>query len=101
MFQRYKIVPYSVVDRQEWGIHKRLLLFWYKPLVYLKYVLKNNSGQLASGCPSREILTFRTEEDAESEIDRMEFGYQPIYSRTFQNGVLLETKYKRIRRSWF
>ena len=94
MFPKYKMVKYSVAYKQEWGIHKRVLLFWYRPLIHQKYVLRNNSDGLASGCPSREILTFKTEEEAESEIDRLEFGYPPICCRVFQKGKLIKTNYK-------
>jgi len=94
MLQKYKIIEYDVAKRQEWGIHKRILLFWYKPLIHSKYVLRDGTNGLAPGCPSREILTFKTEEDAESEVDRLEFGYPPICCRVFQKGKLIKVNYK-------
>ena len=94
MFQKYKIVQYSVSMRSEWGIHKRFLLFFYRPLTHEKFVMKNDGSGLAPGCPSHEILTFRKEEDAESEVDRLEFGYPPIISRVYRNGKLIDTNFR-------
>jgi len=94
MFQKYKVVQYSSPAPPEWGIHKRFLLFFYRPLTHEKFVMKNDGSGLAKGCPSHEILTFRKEEGAESEIDRLESGYPPIRCRVFKNGKLIDTTFR-------
>ena len=89
LFPKYKSLPYTAAGKPVWAIGKRMLLFFYKPLTHTKIVIYKG-GYAAS---SREILTFTAEEDAESEIDRLGFGYPRITSRVWRDGKLLEEKY--------
>jgi len=93
MFQKSKIVEYSAAGKPEWGIHKRFMLFWYRPMTYMKRVVTNNTKLLTYSMPSREILTFKTREAVEDEIDRLGFGQMPIVSRIYQKGVMIKESY--------
>ena len=89
-FPKYKIAKYvSFKTGQSWGIDKRWSAFFYKPLCHLKSV-KYPTNSIST---SNEILTYPTEEAAESEIDRLYFGYPPVSGRLWQDGILLEEYY--------
>lgn len=89
LFPKYKSLPYTAAGKPVWAIGKRMLLFFYKPLIHTKIVIYE--GGYASS--SREILVFSSEEGAESEIDRLGFGYPRIKYRIWEAGLLKEEKY--------
>jgi hypothetical protein len=93
IFPEYKIVKYSR-PYTCWGIHKRRFIFSYKPLTHNKMVRRNDTVEV--GClpiVSYEILTFKKKENAESEIDRLGFGYGPITNRIWEEGIIVEENY--------
>lgn len=92
MFEKYKIISYALVSKLEWGIHKRFMLFWHRPMTYMKCVLPTPRGAYKR---SREVLNFKTREAAEDEMDRLYFSLPPIVSRTYENGVMIKEEYKR------
>jgi len=98
MFEKYKIAKYIVLGatEREWGIDKRFLLFWHRPMTFMKHVLDEH-GNSCPGSPSYEILTFRTKERVRDEIDRLNFGEASLISRTYQNGILIGEKWERGR----
>ena len=93
MFEKFKIVEWHGGEQPEWGISRRICLFWHRPLIHKKYVFRDKENRLCKGCPSREILTFRREESAEDELDRLYFGGKPITSRNWKNGKCIGVQY--------
>lgn len=100
MFEKYKIISYALVSKLEWGIHKRFMLFWHRPMIHMKYVIlyRDNIRLPISDVSSREILTFETREAAEDEIDRLGFDLPPVVSRTYEDGVMIKEEYYAKRR---
>jgi len=91
IFPAYKTKLYSTPSGEMvWGISKRTKLIFYKALCHLKSV-KYPTGKVAV---SYEILFYPTEEAAESEIDRLLFGYGPVTGRLWENDVMLEEYYE-------
>jgi len=78
--------------RTDYGIDKRFLLFWYRPMCHNKVVRHDGFGV----SNSREILTFKDRFTAELEIDRLKVGVYPIQRRYYTNGRLVgESRYKK------
>ena len=89
-FPQYKTVKYmSFQNGHSWGIDKRRSVFFYRPLCHLKSV-KYPPDNISV---SNEILTYPTEEAAESEIDRLFFGYGPVTGRLWEDDTMLEEYY--------
>ena len=87
----YKVVEYyAAIDAPVWGIDKRHYIFSYKALTHLKYVRYITQKTTVS----HAILTYPTLEAAESEIDRLLFGYPPVVSRLWERGIQLEEHYE-------
>jgi len=78
--------------RTDYGIDKRFLLLWYKPMCHTKVVRHDGFGT----SHSREIITFKDRFTAELEIDRLKVGAVPIQRRYYTNGRLVgESRYKK------
>jgi hypothetical protein len=88
--QWYKHDP-DVKKRRCWAVLKRRCLFFYKPLTHTKVI--THTDWLMPYRRSHEILMFDSEEKAESEVDRLGFGYAPIIERVYHNGELKGENY--------
>lgn len=84
MFNKYKIVPWTVAGKQAWGVSKRFLLFFYRPLTHTK-IVRRKGYSIGS---SKEILTFWTLERAKKEILYLNSGRKCIKTRVYENGHL-------------
>ena len=91
IFPKYKVKRYAVGKDLVWTVTKRRYLFFYYPLTTDKFVSRDNWVR----CPivSKERLIFVTEEEAESELDRLNFGYPEIATDEYHNGKLIRTTY--------
>jgi len=90
LFPTYKIVLYHVSGTPHWGINKRKWLLFRSALCHHKSVIHGPHKQARV---SYEILTYPAEEDAQSEIDRLSFGYPPVTGRRWENGKMTEEYY--------
>jgi hypothetical protein len=88
----YKIKLYYRTDKKEaWSILERHCLFFYKSLTHSKIVSRDTWAR--PFIKSHELLMFDSREAAETEIDRLGFGYSPITERAWHNGRLHSTTY--------
>jgi hypothetical protein len=77
--------------RTHYGVDKRFLLFWYKPLCYTK-IVRYKDGNNSS---SYEVLTFRNKFAADLEIENLIRGREQIHRRYYHNGRLVgSSRYK-------
>lgn len=94
LLPEYKLQQwYKYGDQKEecWTVCKRRFLFFYKPLTHTKVI--THTDWLMPYRRSHEILMFDTESAAESEVDRLGFGYAPITERVYHNGELKGENY--------
>lgn len=97
MMEKYRLSKWVVggdgknQTRTDYGIDKRFLLFWYRPLCHTK-VVGRKDGENDS---SYEVLTFKDRFAAYLEIERLNTGADPIRRRYYSNGCLVgESRYK-------
>ena len=75
----------------DYGIDRRFLLFWYRPMCHNK-IVRYKDGNNAS---SYEVLTFKNVFAADLEIERLNNGADQIRRRYYSNGRLVgESRYK-------
>ena len=93
IFPKYKPKAYHTGNNPNgniWTILERRWFFFYKPLTHIKAVQYEVTNHVAT---SHEILMFGSEEDVESEIDRLDMGYDPIVRRVWRNHKIVEVEY--------
>lgn len=83
LFPKYKVKSWRVGHTIFYGIGERWLLFFYPRIAHTKVVAKVSGTQ-----SSHEILTFRSREEAENEIDCLNFGFAKIVTSYYENGEL-------------
>ena len=97
MREKYKLSKWIVGGdgknrtRTDYGIDKRFLLFWYRPICHTKVVGRKDGRNDFS----YEILTFKDRFTADLEIERLKVGVESIQRRYYKNGYLVgESRYQ-------
>lgn len=87
LFPKYKLKSWRVGWKLHgsvfYGIGERRFLFFYPLITFVKIV--DTDGYVRS---STEVLCFRRREQAQDEIDRLNFGYPKIKKMHYVNGKL-------------